>query len=142
DVCSAVHPAALASPFFRAFGLADRIEWIRPEISYAHPLDGGRAGIAWRDIERTAERLGPDGRAWLALLRPLSTHIDGVVDFTGGSLLRIPRNPLTALRYGLRVLEQGSRLGTRAFRGDEAPAMLAGVLAHANTPLPSLSGAA
>ena len=33
DVCSAVHPAALTSPFFRAFGLGSRIEWIRPEAS-------------------------------------------------------------------------------------------------------------
>ena len=55
DVGSAVHPAALSSPFFRAFGLRERIEWISPEISYAQPLDGGRAAIAWRDLERTAD---------------------------------------------------------------------------------------
>ena len=54
DVCSAVHPAALSSPVFRAFGLGERIEWIRPEASYAQPLDDGRAAIAWREIERTA----------------------------------------------------------------------------------------
>src|SRR5690606_28673328 len=96
DVGSAVHPASLASPFFHAFGLADRIEWVRPEISYAHPLDDGRAGIAWRDIDRTAVDLGVDGRAWLSLLRPLSAHIDGVVDFTGNQMLRIPGDPLTA----------------------------------------------
>ena len=41
DVGSAVHPAARSSPFFRAFGLSERIEWITPEASYAQPLDGG-----------------------------------------------------------------------------------------------------
>lgn len=142
DVCSAVHPAALASPFFQAFGLAERIEWIHPEISYAHPLDGGRAGVAWRDIERTAAGLGVDGQAWLSLLRPLSRHIDGVVDFTGTQMLRVPREPLTAVRYALRMLDQGTPLARRTFRTDEAAGLLSGVLAHANTPLPSLAGAA
>lgn len=141
DVCSAIHPAAYSSPFFRAFGL-DRIDWIVPEAAYAHPLDGGRAAIAWHDLERTADALGPDARAWRALLRPLSTHIDGALDFTGGSLLRIPRNPITALRFGLRALEQGSPLAARTFRTEEAAALTAGVVAHANTALPSLTGAA
>ncbi|WP_217183041.1 NAD(P)/FAD-dependent oxidoreductase [Streptomyces sp. AC495_CC817] len=142
DVCSAVHPAALASPFFQAFGLAERIEWIHPDISYAHPLDGGRAGIAWRDIDRTASALGRDRRAWLSLLRPLSRHIDGVVDFTGNQMLRVPRDPVTAFRFALRMLEQGTPLARRAFRTEEAAGLISGVLAHANTPLPSLAGAA
>ncbi|UJP08825.1 NAD(P)/FAD-dependent oxidoreductase [Microbacterium sp. KUDC0406] len=142
DVCSAVHPAALTSPFFRAFGMADRVDWIRPEISYAHPLDGGCAGIAWHDLERTADGLGADARAWNALLRPLVRRLDEVVEFTGGSMLRVPRHPVTGIRFGLRMLEQGSALGPRAFRSDEANALLAGVLAHANTPLPSPSSAA
>lgn len=142
DVCSAVHPATLASPFFQAFGLAERIEWIHPEISYAHPLDGGRAGIAWRDIERTASALGADRRAWLSLLRPLSQHIEGVVDFTGNQMLRIPHEPVTAVRYAMRMLEQGTPLATRSFTTDEAAGLISGVLAHANTPLPSLAGAA
>lgn len=142
DVGSAVHPASLASPFFHAFGLADRIEWVHPEISYAHPLDDGRAGIAWRDIDRTAVDLGVDGRAWLSLLRPLSAHIDGVVDFTGNQMLRIPGDPLTAARFAIRILEHGTALARRGFRTDEAAGLLAGVLAHANTPLPSLAGAA
>src|SRR6187402_784931 len=72
DVCSAVHPAALSSPFFRAFGLRDRIEWIVPEASFAQPLDSvggeGRAAIAWRDLDRTAEALGRDARAWKAVV--------------------------------------------------------------------------
>lgn len=142
DVGSSVHPAALASPFFQAFGLGERIDWVHPEISYAHPLDDGRAGIAWRDIERTASGLGADGRAWLSLLRPLSRRIDGVVDFTGNQMLRIPRDPITAVRFALRMLDQGTPLARRSFRTDEAAALMSGVLAHANTPLPSLAGAA
>lgn len=142
DVCSAAHPAALASPFFQAFGLAERIDWIVPDISYAHPLDGGRAGIAWRDIERTAAALGDDGKAWLSLLRPLSRHIDGVVDFTGNQMLRIPQQPITAIRYAMRMLEEGTPLAKRTFHTEEAAGLISGVLAHANTPLPSLAGAA
>ncbi|WP_449407722.1 phytoene desaturase family protein [Microbacterium maritypicum] len=142
DVCSAVHPAALSSPFFRAFGLAERIEWITPEISYAHPLDDGRAGVAWHDIERTAAGLGVDGRAWLSLLRPLSRHIEGVVDFTGNQMLRIPREPVTALRFALRMLDQGTPLATRTFRTDEAAGLISGVLAHAPARMPSLAASA
>ncbi|KJQ55009.1 phytoene desaturase family protein [Microbacterium sp. SA39] len=142
DVCSAVHPAAVASPFFRAFKLSERIEWIDPEISYAHPLDGGRAAIARRDIERTAADLGVDGRAWLARIRPLSSHIEGLVDFTGNQLLRMPRDPVTAMRYAIRMLDQGTPLAERAFLGDAAPALMSGVVAHANSPQPTLAGAA
>ncbi|QYM65308.1 NAD(P)/FAD-dependent oxidoreductase [Microbacterium sp. Se5.02b] len=142
DVCSTVHPAALASPFFRAFGLAERLEWIIPEISYAHPLDAGRAAIAWRDIERTAAGLGADERAWLRLLRPLSRRIDGVTDFTGNQLLRVPADPVTAVRYALRMLDQGTPLAARSFRTVEAAALMSGVVAHANSPQPSLAGAA
>ncbi|MCC2031354.1 phytoene desaturase family protein [Microbacterium allomyrinae] len=142
DVCSAVHPAALSSPFFRAFGIRDRIEWLHPRASYAQPLDGGRAGIAWRDLERTALGLGRDAGAWRAVMRPLSSHLGGVVDFTGSQLLRWPRHPITTARFGLRSLQLGSRLGRGTFATEEANALLAGVLAHANTRLPSVGAAA
>lgn len=142
DVCSAVHPAAVSSPFLRAFRLDERIEWIRPDISFAHPLDGGRAAVAWRDIERTAAALGVDRDAWLARLRPLSTHIEGVTDFTGNQLLRIPADPVTAARYAIRMLDQGTPLARTAFRTEEAAALMSGVVAHANSPQPTLAGAA
>ena len=141
DICSAVHPMALASEFFQRFGLHNRIELVLPELSYAHPLDGGRAGLAWLDLARTVRSLGADGPAWSRLFRPLVESADDVGKFTGNTLLRFPQHPITAARFGVRALEQGTRLWNTRFRGDEAPAMLAGVAAHAILPMPSLSTA-
>lgn len=142
DVCSAVHPMALASGFFRAFALDRRIELVVPEISYAHPLDDGRAGIAYRDLDRTVERLGRDGPAWHALMGPLAERADRVAGFTNDALLRVPTDPGVLVRFGLRVLEQGSPAWNLRFAGDVAPAMFSGLAAHSIRPMPSPSTAA
>ena len=142
DTCSAVHPMAFASPFFSAFGLRDRVEFVTPEVSFAHPLDDGRAGVAYHDLDRTVERLGHDGPRWRQLLEPLVEHARAVSDFTGGTLVRIPRHPFTMARFGLATFEQGSSAWNLRWRGDEAPSLLTGVMAHAVQPLPSLGAAA
>lgn len=139
DVCAAVHPMALASPFFQAFELDRRIELLVPEISYGHPLDGGRAGIAYRSLERTVEGLGADGRAWRILMEPLLRRLDGVIDFTQGSLLRLPKDALAVLAFGARALLQGTPAWNLGFKEGTAPAMLTGVSAHAIGRLPALS---
>lgn len=141
DVCSAVHPMALASRFFREFQLERRIELRLPPASFGHPLDAGRAGIAYRDLDRTVAGLGRDGAAYGSLLRPLVEHADAVAAFTGSQLLRVPDHPLTAARFGLAALEQGSPLWNARFSEETAPAMLTGVAAHAIRPMPSLSTA-
>lgn len=141
DVCSAVHPMALASPFFRQFGLAERVQFVVPELSYANPLDGGRAGLAYRDLGRTALGLGRDGTAWRRLMRPLVQHIDGVVETGLNPFLRIPRRPVAAGLLGLATLEQGSPLWNARFSTEEAAALLTGVAAHAVSSLPSLAAA-
>src|SRR6516165_10992660 len=79
DVCSAAHPLALASPFFRRFDLAARgVTLARPEVEFAHPLDGGRAAIVTRSVTETAARLGADGRAYRRLFGPLTSHMDEI----------------------------------------------------------------
>ncbi|WP_159500315.1 NAD(P)/FAD-dependent oxidoreductase [Microbacterium sp. 18062] len=141
DVCSAVHPLAFESRFFREFGLASRVRFAVPEISYAHPLDGGRAGIAYRDLDRTREGLGGDGVAYARLMAPLVERASAVASFTGGSLLRLPADPLTASLFGARAIEQGSAAWNLRFRQDAAPAMITGVSAHSILPQPSLAAA-
>src|ERR1700682_416964 len=63
DVCSAIHPLAAGSPFFQTLPL-DRLglDLIQPGAPLAHPLDGGRALIVERSVERTppgSVRIGP-----------------------------------------------------------------------------------
>ncbi len=39
DVCSAIHPLGVGSPFFRTVPLGDLgVEWIHPDLPLAHPL--------------------------------------------------------------------------------------------------------
>ncbi|MCU1512335.1 MAG: NAD(P)/FAD-dependent oxidoreductase [Arthrobacter sp.] len=141
DICSAVHPMVLASPFFREFGLSRRIRLEVPELSYGSPLDGGRAALAYHSLERTAAGLGRDGEAFRRLMAPLVDRVEGITDLTLNQLLRVPRDPVAAGLFGLRTLEQGSRLWGLRFREDLAPALLSGVAAHAVSPLPALASA-
>ncbi|MFF1252400.1 phytoene desaturase family protein [Pseudarthrobacter sp. NPDC058329] len=139
DICSAVHPMAVASPFFKAFELSRRVNLITPELSYGSPLDGGRAALAYRSLDRTAAGLGRDGAAYRRLMEPLVDRIDGIIEFTQDQLLRIPRNPMAAGLFGLRTLEQGSGLWNARFKEELAPALLSGVAAHPISRQPSLA---
>src|SRR6266699_6297931 len=57
DVCSAVHPLAAGSPYFKTLPLERfGLEWIQPDIPLAHPLDDGTAACWYRDVKSTAER--------------------------------------------------------------------------------------
>lgn len=141
DVCSAVHPLAFESRFFREFGLTRRVEFVVPDASFAHPLDGGRAAVAYRDLDRTADGLGRDGDAYARLMRPLVARASEVAEVTGHPLLRVPRHPLALAWFGARTLEQGGPLWNARFHEEAAPALLTGVAAHTILPLPSLAGA-
>lgn len=142
DICSAVHPLAVASPFLRAFDLPGRgVRLVTPDISYAQPLDDGRAGLAHRDLTATVEHLGADGKAWRALFEPLLDRVDAVVATAMSDLRSLPRDLMTAARFGLRVLEQGGPAWNLRFRQDVAPALLSGVAMHASGPMPSPASA-
>ncbi|WP_335941511.1 phytoene desaturase family protein [Streptomyces sp. PTD5-9] len=136
DICSAVHPMAAASPFFRAFDLESRgVRLLQPAMPYAHPLPGGRAAAAWRDLARTAEGLGADGPRWTRLMAPLAARSGGVVDLVLSAQRSLPRDPAAAVLLAARVLAHGTPL--TPFVTEEARALLTGVAAHAVGKLPS-----
>jgi phytoene dehydrogenase-like protein len=133
---------AVASPFFRAFDLAAHgVELLTPEISYAHPLDGGGAALAWRDLDRTTAGLGRDGAAWGRLFGPLVRRWPGLVDLAMSDTRHPPLAAATGVRFGLRLLEQASPLWDLRFREEAAAALLTGVAAHAIVPPRAFSAA-
>jgi phytoene dehydrogenase-like protein len=142
DVCSAIHPMAAGSPFWKALPLAEHgLEWIQPEVTFAQPLDDGRAAAQFRSIEATAERLGPDSRAYRRLMGPLAAGAEGLFNDLLGPP-KLPRHPLTVARLGLNALRSGRGLAESHFRTPEARALVAGLAAHAVLPLDARPGAA
>ncbi len=136
DICSAVHPLALASPFFAAYDLTARgVDLAVPEISYANPLPDSPAAIGYRDIERTCAEL-EHGASWRRLLGPLVDDWDAVVRLILGDKRSVP--PVAAaLKVGPRLLAQGSPLWG-ALQGEDARALFSGVAAHTISQMPSL----
>jgi phytoene dehydrogenase-like protein len=142
DTCSAIHPLAVGSPFFRTVPLGEHgVEWINSPSPLAHPLDDGTAVMLERSLEETAAGLGVDGAAWTKLMLPLMADAEDLLEGILGPPLRPPRHPLTMARFGLRGLRSASGLARSAFDGERARALLAGNSAHAMLPLESAATA-
>src|SRR5262245_50922069 len=59
DVCSAIHPVGVVSPFFTNIDLAKwGVEWVYPRVDLAHPLDDGTAAVLLKDLDATCDALG------------------------------------------------------------------------------------
>lgn len=140
DICSAIHPLALASPFFAEFDLRARgVRLVVPEISYANPLPGGPAAIGYLDLERTCAELS-DGQSWRHLMGPLVERGEDVVAFLIGDKRSLPSDIPAAALLAQRMLEQGTP-AWNILRGEDARALFTGVAAHTIATMPSLVAA-
>lgn len=135
DVCSAIHPLGITSPFFRSLRLDNRgLSWVHPPSPLAHPLAGGTAVVLQRSVDDTAAGLGPDGDAYRRLLHPLVEGWESVeADFLGPPVA--PRHPLAFARFLRHAAGSARSLVDRRFQGDRARALFAGLAAHAVIPL-------
>jgi phytoene dehydrogenase-like protein len=137
DVCSAIHPMALGSPFLRALPLAEYgLELIHPLSPLAHPFDDGTAAILERSVEATARGLGPDAESYRRLMGPLAGAADGVIGDVFGPL-KVPRHPVTTARFGLSGLRSAKGLARGRFETKHARGLFAGIAAHSIMPLTS-----
>ena len=135
DVCSALHPLAVGSPFLSALPLDEHgLEWIHPRYPVAHPLDDGDAALLYRNVDMTANALVTDARAYRRLISPLVRDWEKIARGALGPA-RLPRNPVAMGRFGLKAIRSARGLANALLRTDKARALFAGIAAHSVTPL-------
>jgi len=135
DVCSTVHPMAVASPFFRQLPLAQHgLEWIHTPTLLVHPFDDGTVVTLERTLDATVQALGSDGPAYRELVEPF---VEGWEDLVHDTLrpLRFPSRPLFMARFGMNALRSVDSLVRSRFRNDSTRAMFAAVAGHCMLPL-------
>jgi len=141
DICSAIHPMAVTSPFFETLPLNDHgLEYIYPAIDAAHPFDNGTVAIIKRSIDETAGLLGDDKQAYIELIQPLVNDWPSFAPDVLGPL-HYPKHPLAMARFGLSALTSAAHLAKR-FKTPEAKGLFAGMAAHAIEPLTNLATSA
>ncbi|HLI83479.1 MAG TPA: NAD(P)/FAD-dependent oxidoreductase [Bryobacteraceae bacterium] len=142
DVCSAVHPMAIASPCFERYPLhAHGLAWIHPDAPLAHPLDDGTAVILERSLDATCAQLGGDGESWRRLFEPLVANWSSLRHGVLGPQPRWPRHPFLMARFGMHALRPARALAESLFRGERARALFAGIAAHSILPLEAWASA-
>jgi phytoene dehydrogenase-like protein len=130
DICSAIHPLGVASPFFRRLPLHRfGLEWVDPPVALAHPFDDGSAAVLKRSLHATASYLDVDGAAWHDLFAPLIKDFDILSRSLLGPFPK-PTHPIALARFGWVALRSASGLARARFRNQPARALFAGMAAH------------
>lgn len=143
DICSAIHPLGIGSPFFRTLPLGEfGLEWIQPPLPLAHPLDDGTVAVLHRSLGETSNGLGFDGPAYDRLMRPLVDRWQDLADEFLQPMLHWPRHPIPLARFGLRALPSASWVARKFFRREPARALIAGLAAHSFLSLDQLASSA
>jgi phytoene dehydrogenase-like protein len=143
DVCSAIHPLAAGSPFFKTLPLERfGLNWIQPEIPLAHPLDDGTAACLQRDVDLTANSFGSDARSYRNLMTPLTRDWQKLSAEFLQPILHLPRHPIALGRFGIRALCPATLLTRFLFKNEPARALFAGIAAHSFLPLEALVASA
>ncbi len=141
DICSAIHPLAIASPFFRTLPLHEHgLEFIQPPAAAAHPLDDGTVALLTRSLDETASRLGKDEAIYRKLIGSLAANFPAMVNDILAPL-RIPENIIDYTRFGLNALLPAEFIAKR-FSTEAAKGLWAGMAAHSILPLSNFTTSA
>jgi phytoene dehydrogenase-like protein len=135
DVCSAIHPLGVASPFLRSLPLeAHGVEWVEPPAALAHPFDDGAAALLERSQEAAALSLEEDDARWRRLFAALVREADSLLEEILAPL-HVPAHPVTLARFGLRAMLPATTVARRSLRSARARGVFAGLAAHSMLPL-------
>ena len=141
DVCSAIHPMAVCSPFFKQLPLHQHgLEYIYPHIAAAHPFDNGTAAILTGSLEETAQLLGRDKKEYTSLIKPLLKDWPMLAPDLLGPF-GFPKHPIAFARFGMKALPSASFISKR-FSTEQAKGLWAGMAAHSMQPLSNITTSA
>lgn len=137
DICSAIHPLAVSSPFFEDLPLEQHgLQWVHPDVPLAHPMPDETAALVHRSFDETVRGFEGDGAAYRRLLGPLVSGADKVLNQVL-TPFQWPRHPFLFARFGLRGMASASKLAERFFDQERVQGMFAGMAAHSSLPLES-----
>jgi phytoene dehydrogenase-like protein len=136
DVCSAIHPLAVASPFLRTLPL-DRfgLKWIDPPLALAHPFDDRSPAVLSRSLDVTCASLGPDADAYRRWISPFVEAADELLEDVLRPYPILGRKPLALARFGILGLLPAAWVGRLLFQSEAARGLFAGLAAHSMLPL-------
>ena len=143
DVCSAVHPLGIGSPFFRKLPLERYgLHWVHPEIPLAHPLERDAAAALFHSTKETAAACGADDSVYQELMGPLVDGAENLCAEFLQPLLHWPRHPVQLMRFGRLAVYSAAGLIEKKFKDARTRALFAGLAAHSFLPLESRPSAA
>lgn len=135
DICSAVHPLGIGSPFFRSLPLEKHdLKWIHPPVPLAHPFDDGSAAILDRSVDVTAKQFNADGDAYKKLISPFVNNWNKLASDILAPL-HFPKHPILTTHFAYFALRSAYGLSKSLFREESSRSLFAGLSAHAILPL-------
>lgn len=141
DPCSAVHPMAGASPFFREFDLAAHgVDLVTPPVQLGHALPGRDAIVVPADPSPDSLATGMGSRAeaeaWTSLMGPVGRRSLDVVAAALSDQRSVPPVAATAALAGA-FIRAHPRGGVADPLGPDGRTLLSSISSHSITPLSS-----
>lgn len=141
DICSAIHPLAVQSPFFKTLPLSEHgLTYIYPPVLTAHPMDDGQSIALYQSLTQTAEQFGVDKQSYLDLFRSMSDTWPNLIEDVLAPL-DVPKYPLSMLQFAYKAIQPATRIA-KSFKTDTLKALWAGMAAHSMLPLTSATTSA
>lgn len=131
DVCAAVYPLAVGSPFLMQLNLqAFGLEWIEPVVPMAHTLADGDTAVLRHGCIETAAGLPGDEQVYTALFEPLVRDWPGLLPNLLRPFVHWPGAPVKLARFGWKGLRSARALAEGMFQNEPARALFGGLAAQ------------
>ena len=141
DVCSAIHPMAIGSPFLEHLPLQKfGLNYLHPQYSASHPFLDGTEALLMKSIDETAYLLGKDSEIYKHVISPIVKSWPNIVSDVLAPL-RFPKYPFDLAKFGLLAMQSATNL-SKKFNTVQAKGFFAGMAAHSIQPLSNFATSA